>query len=113
MISKIKYHIMPWEIDYALLTFTQLKKSSYYLSTEDEVRIDITLNLSSYLINSDQTYKPDKKEKIEMEKIYPESYLDKLLPMKTFYEKKQIKVWWFQNLIYLCRVIKTNNNKKH
>tara|TARA_R110001592_G_scaffold348140_1_gene642089 strand:+ start:6582 stop:7499 length:918 start_codon:yes stop_codon:yes gene_type:complete len=51
MISKIKYHIMPWEIDYALLTFTQLKKSSYYLSTEDEVRIDITLNLSSYLID--------------------------------------------------------------
>ena len=46
--------------------------------------------LSSYLVNSDQTYKPDKKEKIEMEKIYPESYLDKLLPMKTFYEKRGI-----------------------
>ena len=25
---KIPYHIMPWEIDYALLSFTQLKKYS-------------------------------------------------------------------------------------
>ena len=23
------YHIMPWEIDYALLSFTQLKKSIF------------------------------------------------------------------------------------
>jgi hypothetical protein len=46
--------------------------------------------LSTYLINLDQTHKPDKIEKIEMEKIYPESYLEKLLPMKTFYEKKGI-----------------------
>ena len=29
-------------------------------------------------------------EKIEMEKIYPESHLSKLLPIKTFYEKKGI-----------------------
>jgi len=29
-------------------------------------------------------------EKIEMEKIYPESHLSKLLPMRTFYEKKGI-----------------------
>ncbi len=29
-------------------------------------------------------------EKIEMEKIYPESHLSKLLPMKTFYEKRGI-----------------------
>ena len=29
-------------------------------------------------------------EKIEMEKIYPESYLSKLLPIRTFYEKKGI-----------------------
>jgi hypothetical protein len=25
-----------------------------------------------------------------MEKVYPDSYLDKLLPMKTFYEKRGI-----------------------
>ena len=35
----IMYHIMPWEIDYALLTFTQLKKSKYFL--EDDVNITI------------------------------------------------------------------------
>jgi hypothetical protein len=42
---------MPWELDYALLSFTQLKKSKYYLNSDDKVYIDVTLNLSSYLIN--------------------------------------------------------------
>jgi hypothetical protein len=48
--------------------------------------------LKEYLIDGlDQQYKPKTKEdKIEMEKIYPASYLDKLLPMKTFYEKRGI-----------------------
>ena len=48
--------------------------------------------LKEYLIDApDQQYKPKLiEEKIEMEKIYPESYLDKLLPMKTFYEKRGI-----------------------
>ena len=45
---KILYHIMPWEIDYALLTFTQLKKSKYYLPDDVNVVIDSVLNLSSY-----------------------------------------------------------------
>ena len=42
---------MPWEIDYALLTFSQLKKSSYYLNSEDKVYIHVGLNLSNYTIN--------------------------------------------------------------
>jgi hypothetical protein len=42
---------MPWELDYALLSFTQLKKSKYYLDNDDKVYVDVTLNLSSYLIN--------------------------------------------------------------
>lgn len=42
---------MPWELDYALLSFTQLKKSKYYLSSDDKVYIDITLNLSNYIFN--------------------------------------------------------------
>jgi hypothetical protein len=37
---------MPWELDYALLTFVQLKKSKYYINNEDKVYIDVTLNLS-------------------------------------------------------------------
>jgi len=48
---KITYHIMPWEIDYALLTFTQLKKSKYYLPEDVNITIDSVLNLSSHLIN--------------------------------------------------------------
>jgi hypothetical protein len=51
MTYKIIYHIMPWEIDYALLSFTQLKKSKYHLSEEDNVTIETVLNLSSYTIN--------------------------------------------------------------
>lgn len=42
---------MPWEIDYALLSFTQLKKSKYHLPNDVNVIIDSVLNLSSYLIN--------------------------------------------------------------
>ena len=48
---KITYHIMPWEIDYALLSFTQLKKSKYHLSEDVNVIIDSVLNLSSYSVN--------------------------------------------------------------
>jgi hypothetical protein len=29
---KVKIHYMPWEVDYALLQFIQLKKSSQHLS---------------------------------------------------------------------------------
>lgn len=48
--------------------------------------------LHQYLTNSpNQKQSFTKKEEvIEMEKIYPESHLQKLLPMKTFYEKKGV-----------------------
>lgn len=52
------YHIMPWEIDYALLTFTQLKKSKYFLQNDVNVTIHSVLNLSSYLINWEETKLP-------------------------------------------------------
>ncbi len=55
---KIVYHIMPWEIDYALLTFTQLKKSKYYLPEGVNITIDSVLNLSSYLIDWDESKLP-------------------------------------------------------
>ena len=32
----------------------------------------------------------EKEERIEMEKIYPKSYLEKLLPIRNFYQKKNI-----------------------
>lgn len=64
--------------------FTALIKET--LKTEDPRA------LKEYLIdNPQQNYTTrTKEEKIEMEKIYPESYLEKLLPMKTFYEKRGI-----------------------
>jgi hypothetical protein len=55
---KIAYHIMPWEIDYALLTFTQLKKSKYHLPLDVNITIDSVLNLSSYLINWEESKLP-------------------------------------------------------
>lgn len=55
---KIKYHIMPWEIDYALLTFSQLKKSLYHLSQEDNIEVSSVLNLSSYIINWEESKLP-------------------------------------------------------
>lgn len=55
---KIVQHIMPWELDYALLSFSQLKKSHYYLSKEDNVTVETCLNLSSHLINWDESNLP-------------------------------------------------------
>jgi hypothetical protein len=49
---------MPWEIDYALLTFTQLKKSKYYLQPDVNVKIKSALNLSSHLINWEESKLP-------------------------------------------------------
>jgi hypothetical protein len=42
---------MPWDIDYTLLMFTQLKKSFYHLPKDVNITIDTELNLSSYLID--------------------------------------------------------------
>lgn len=49
---------MPWEIDYALLTYTQLKKSKYHLEEGDTIEISSCLNLSSYLIDWEKSKLP-------------------------------------------------------
>jgi hypothetical protein len=54
---KVKIHYMPWEIDYALLQFMQLKKSSYHLS-DDKIYFHIGLNLSSHIINWNESKLP-------------------------------------------------------
>jgi hypothetical protein len=46
---------MPWDIDYTLLMFTQLKKSFYHLPKDVNITIDAELNLSSYLIDWDKS----------------------------------------------------------
>lgn len=55
---KIVYHIMPWEIDYTLLTFQQLKRSKYFLPEDVNITIDSVLNLSSHLINWNESKLP-------------------------------------------------------
>jgi len=55
---KIFYLIMPWQIDYALLSYIQFKKSKYHLSNDIEITIDTHLNLSSYLIDWDNSELP-------------------------------------------------------
>jgi len=55
---KVKIHLMPWEIDHALMTFTQLKKSFYYLPKDVNVTIETVLNLSSKFINWDKSLLP-------------------------------------------------------
>ena len=49
---------MPWEIDYTLLTFTQLKKSKYHLPEDVNITIDSVLNLSPFLINWEESKLP-------------------------------------------------------
>jgi hypothetical protein len=55
---KIKMHYMPWEVDYALLSFMQLKKSSLNLYPEDKIHFHIGLNLSSHIINWNESKLP-------------------------------------------------------
>ncbi len=55
---KITCHLMPWELDRALLTFTQLGKSRLHLSNEDNIFIDVTLNLSSHIFNWEKSLLP-------------------------------------------------------
>ena len=49
---------MPWDIDYALLMFTQLKKSKYHLPKDVNVTIETTLNLSEYIFNWEDSKLP-------------------------------------------------------
>jgi len=48
---------MPWEVDFALLQFMQLKKSSQYLS-DDKIYFHIGLNLSNYIIDWNKSKLP-------------------------------------------------------
>ena len=57
---KIILHIMPWEIDQALITVNKLKRSIYHIDSTDKIHIDTTLNLSSAIINWDESELPEK-----------------------------------------------------
>jgi len=49
---------MPYEIDYALLSYAQLKKSRYHIPDNIEIEIDTVMNCSDYLIDWDKTILP-------------------------------------------------------
>lgn len=51
---------MPYEIDYALLSYIQLKKSKFYIPSGVDIEIDTVLNCSDYLIDWDNTVLPKK-----------------------------------------------------
>jgi hypothetical protein len=55
---KILMHIMPWEIDYALLSFSQFKKTQNYIPEEINIELDSVLNLSSNIIDWDKSKFP-------------------------------------------------------
>ena len=49
---------MPYEIDYALLSYAQLKKSRYHIPDDVEIEIDTVMNCSNYLIDWDKSKLP-------------------------------------------------------
>lgn len=55
---KVMFHVMPWDIDYALLAFDKLKGSSYFINKEDTVYIDSFLNLSNSIVDWDKAELP-------------------------------------------------------
>ena len=52
---KILTHIMPWEIDYALLSSHQLKKTQKYIPEGINIEFDNVLNLSNNIIDWDKS----------------------------------------------------------
>lgn len=87
---KITYHCMPWEVDYALLSFQQLKKSSYYLDfTEDQIIIDFELNLSSKLFDWKNSNLPKQFFKDKIKAALP--LLDKYQVIQRYYEGPKLR----------------------
>lgn len=52
---KIRLHLMPWELDNVILLYNQLAKSFYHIDNRDKVIFESCLNVSSYLINWDES----------------------------------------------------------
>ena len=86
---KIKMHYMPWEVDYALIQFMQLKKASKYLSHEDKIYFHIALNLSNYIINWNESKLP---------KEYFINKFKALLPMLDWAEDVNVIIYDGDNL---------------
>lgn len=55
---KIFTHLMPWELDDAAQTFNKIALAKRYLNPEDTIYIETCLNLSSYIVNWEQSQIP-------------------------------------------------------
>ena len=73
---------MPWELDYAIVLYTQLAKSFFYLNKEDKIILETCLNISSYMIDWGKSSIP--------KNIFIEKYkaLKRLLPKELIYNEK-------------------------
>jgi hypothetical protein len=53
---KIIMHYMPWEIDYAMLSFQQIKRSLQFINLkEDSIELHTVLNVSDSIIDWDNS----------------------------------------------------------
>lgn len=48
---KIVSHLMPWEIDYAMMSFIKFRKSYYRIPPDIKIQFDCVLNVSDYIID--------------------------------------------------------------
>jgi len=91
---KITMHLMPWEIDNALLTFTQLKKSYFHLAEDVNVTIETVLNLSTKFV--------DWKESILPKEFFITKYNDISILLSDYNHIKRVyegdEVYGFLNL---------------
>ena len=73
---------MPWEVDCALLMYNQLAKSIPHFNKNDNISFEACLNLSSYIINWEETKLP--------KEFFIEKYknLDNILKDKIQYNTK-------------------------
>jgi len=86
---KIMLHIMPWDIDYALLAFDKLKRSSYFINDNDQIYIDSFLNLSQSIIDWENSSLP-KEFFIEKYKVLDDLIKSTFTHKSFIYEGKEV-----------------------
>lgn len=79
---------MPWEIDYAMLTYIQLKKSKYYIPDDVNITIETDLNLSSHIVNWSKSKLP--KEFFIEKYNHISSLLKDYVHIKKIYEGEEL-----------------------
>lgn len=82
---KITMHLMPWEIDHALIVADRLKQNSYNISSENKIYIDTALNLSSLVIDWEKSLIP-KNFFIEKYKVFDKILSDKFVHKPYIYD---------------------------